>query len=161
HGSRIVLLTASSSRIEMAKATRTYAGTGLLPWLPLVVPSLVDEARVLDFGSLLSAFRAARQAVHDVRPDAIFLLPNSGETLKSRLKKMLFFAFAGFRGPFYGVRLRNSLGFMCREQHAAGLYEHEVFGATRAVEECALEGGRAEHAIRFPLSTAGADAWVS
>ncbi len=43
-----------------------------------------------------------RRTIREEHPDAIFVLPYMGESLAGKLKKLLFFRLAGFKGPIFG-----------------------------------------------------------
>jgi ADP-heptose:LPS heptosyltransferase len=77
-----------------------------------------------------------RRLLSEERPDAVFILANMGETLRSRVKKLVFFRWAGHRGPLFGVAGLPSRGLLRRRQFELRFYEHEVYGPVRAISEC-------------------------
>jgi len=88
-----------------------------------------------------------RRLIAEERPDAVFVLPYSGESLGSKLKKLLYFRLAGFKGPIFGFDGLTTRKILRRSQYQLGLYEHEVYGPVRAISECPTIGIVAEEEI--------------
>lgn len=150
---RIVLLTTSSTALNMRRATQSYTGAqSFLPWLSLVVPTLVDEAVVIPLENWQVGFEQARRCVRDLRPEVTFVLPFSGEDGINRAKKILFLWLAGVHSPLYGIRIYSTTRFMREVQYRAGRFEHQVWGPLRAVMECPLVPTVDEKDVTFPLT---------
>jgi ADP-heptose:LPS heptosyltransferase len=88
-----------------------------------------------------------RSLIAEERPDAVFVLPYMGESWARKIKKMLFFRMAGFRGPIFGFDGLSTHTMFRRSQFQLGIYEHEVYGPVRAISECPAIGTVAEEEI--------------
>jgi ADP-heptose:LPS heptosyltransferase len=144
---RIVLATAVSSMPSMQSISSAYANLDLLPWLEFVMPSLVDSAMSFTMMGPDRGLKSLRHLIAEERPDVMFVLPYMGESLASRLKKLLFFRLAGFKGPIFGFEGLAARRILRRSQYRLGLYEHEVYGSVRAISECPMIGTVAEEEI--------------
>lgn len=150
---RIALLTTATTVKAWQPVTNTYLGQqGSLPWLPFVVPSLVDKAYVFSATDWRAGLAQARQFMREFKPEATFILPYSGEGDTSKLKKLIFLWLAGVRSPVYGWQVRSSTGFMCEVQYRAGMFEHQVWGPLRAVMEHPLIPLIEEENVVLPLT---------
>jgi ADP-heptose:LPS heptosyltransferase len=96
-----------------------------------------------------------RRIIREEHPDVIFVLPYLGDSLAGKLKKLLFFRLAGFKGPIFGFDGLASRRAFERSQYQLGMYEHEVLTAVRAVSECAAIGTVTESEIVQDLSIPG------
>jgi ADP-heptose:LPS heptosyltransferase len=137
---RIILATTASSLPSMQSITRSYADLHSLPWLEFVTPSVVDRALSFPMTGRSRGVQAMRRTIREEHPDVIFVLPYLGESLAGKLKKMLFFRLAGFKGPIFGFDGLPSRRAFARCQYEMGMYEHEVLTAVRSVGECAAIG---------------------
>jgi ADP-heptose:LPS heptosyltransferase len=144
---RIVLATTISSQPSMQVLTSAYANPGSLPWLDFVTPSLADRAESFAMTGEDRGLNPLRSLIAEERPDAVFVLPYMGESLGSKLKKLLFFRLAGFRGPIFGFEGLATRKSFRHSQYQLGLYEHEVYGPVRAINECPAIGSVAEEEI--------------
>jgi ADP-heptose:LPS heptosyltransferase len=124
----------------MQALTRSYADLDALPWLAFVTPAPVDRTVCFVMERYGQAIGAMRRALEEERPDAVFVLPYVGEPLGAKLKKLMFFWMAGFRGPIFGFDGLASRGCLEHRQFRMGLYEHAVFGPVRAISECPAIG---------------------
>jgi ADP-heptose:LPS heptosyltransferase len=149
---RIILASTVSSLPSMQSITSSYADLNSLPWLEFVTPSLVDRAVTFTMNGRDKGVASMRRTIAEEHPDAIFVLPYMGEPLGGKLKKLLFFKLAGFKGPLFGFDGLASRGSFQRGQYQLGLYEHEVLGPVRAVSECGAIGAVAESEIIQDLS---------
>lgn len=137
---RIVLATTTSSIPAVQAITKVYADSESLPWLGFVTPSLVDRAVPFTITGTSRGLDQMSRIIQDERPEAIFVLPYMGETLGAKLRKLVYFRMAGFKGPIFGFDGFQSRGFLRRSQYELGLFEHQVYGPLRAVAECAAIG---------------------
>jgi len=160
---RISLLTTCSTQKSMQTLTKRYV-TSLreLPWLDFVVPSLVDAPCVFSLEEGWRGWREVRHAVKTIRPDCMFFVSASGESFRSRAKKLVFARLAGVRGPVYGWRMHSNRYFLPHVQYRAGMFEHQAQAGLRAIGECAALAGVGEKDVVFPIavdpeSTAWAD----
>jgi len=144
---RIVLATTVSSMPSMQSISSAYANLDLLPWLEFVTPSLVDRAMSFTMMGPDRGLKSLRHLIAEERPDAVFVLPYMAESLVSKLKKLLFFRLAGFKGPIFGFEGLATRKTLRRSQYQLGLYEHEVYGPVRAISECSMIGTVAEEEI--------------
>ena len=159
--SRIVLITTTSSMATMQAITRSYADPKWLPWLDFVVPSLIDHAVPFAMTSIRTGLAHIRTIVREERPDAVFVLPYFGETLGAKLRKLVFFKLAGFKGPIFGFDGFATRGVLRRTQYRLGLYQHEVFGSVCAIAECPAIGSIAESDIVLSAEVPqGATTWA-
>lgn len=146
-GARIVLATTVSSQPSMQVKTSTYANSSSLPWLDFAMPSLADRAESFAMTGPDRGLKLLRRLIAEECPDAVFVLPYTGESIGSKLKKLLFFRMAGFRGPIFGFDGLATRKILRRSQYLLGLYEHEVYGPVRAICECPAIGTVAEEEI--------------
>lgn len=153
---RILLATSVSSLPAMQSITRSYADPNSLPWLEFVTPSLVDRALCFTMSGRSKGLTAIRHMLKQEQPDVLFVLPYMGEPLGARLKKLLFFRLAGFKGPIFGFDALASRGSLQHRQYRLGLYEHAVYGPVRALSECAAIGAVAESELVQEVSIPGA-----
>lgn len=137
---RIVLATTVSSLRSMQTKTKAYADLAALPWLDFVSPSVVDRAVAFEMSGKTRGLGSLRKLLGEEAPDAIFVLPYMGESLPSKLKKLLYFRMAGYRRPIYGFDGFASRLSMRRAQFRLGMYAHEVYGPVQALSECAPIG---------------------
>jgi len=137
---RIVLATTVSAMPSMQSLTKTYANPASLPWLEFVLPSLVNRAESFEMTGSDRGLMHLRRLIAQEHPEAVFVLPNMGESLGSKLRKLLFFRLAGFRGPIFGFDGLAARNILRRAQHRLGLYEHEVYGPISAIAECPTIG---------------------
>ena len=144
---RIVLASTVSSLPSMQVLTSAYANTDSLPWLEFVVPFPVDTAVTFAMTGSDRGLQPLRRIIAEERPDAVFVLPYTGEALGSKLKKLLFFRLAGFKGFIFGFDGLATRASMRRRQYQLGLYEHEVYGPIHAIGECPTIGAVAEEEI--------------
>jgi ADP-heptose:LPS heptosyltransferase len=152
---RIIFATTVSSLPAMQSITSSYADLNALPWLEFVTPSLVDRAVSFTMTGPGKGLAPMRRTIAAERPDAIFVLPYMGESLGGKLRKLLFFRLAGFKGPIFGFEGFASRAGFARSQYRLGLYEHEVYGPVRAVSECAAIGEVAESEMIQELTIPG------
>ena len=158
---RIILATTVSSLPLVQSITSSYADPDALPWLEFVTPSLVDRAVCFTMAGPDRGLATMRRTIREEHPEAIFLLPYIGESLGGRLKKLLFFRLAGFRGPIFGFDGFTSRSHFRRTQYQLGMYEHAVFGPVRAISECAAIGVVEESEIVLQVSIpAAAMSWA-
>lgn len=159
---RIVFVTTVSSRAAMASITSSYADLDALPWLAFITPSPADRAVCFAMSGRSRGLSAMRTVLEDERPDAVFVLPYMAEPLAARLRKLAFFAAAGWKGPIFGFDALASRGSLQHRQYRLGLYEHAVYGPLRAIGECAAVGTVAEHEIVPDIAIPPeAQAWAS
>lgn len=149
---RIILATTVSSLPSMQSITSSYADPNSLPWLEFVTPSVVDRALSFTMAGYDRGLGAIRRTIREEHPDAIFVLPYMGEPLAGKLKKLMFFRLAGFKGPIFGFDGLASRSSFERIQYQLGAYEHAVFGPVRAVSECSAIGAADESEIIQQLS---------
>lgn len=150
---RIALLTTVTTMKAWQSVTNTYLDQqGSLPWLPFVVPSLVDKAYVFSVTDWRTGLAQARQFMREFKPEATFILPYSGEGGTSKLKKLIFLWLAGVRSPVYGWQVRSTTGFIREVQYRAGMFEHQVWGPLRAVMEHPLIPLVEEENVVLPLT---------
>jgi ADP-heptose:LPS heptosyltransferase len=149
---RIILATTVSSLPLLQSIASSYADPNSLPWLEFVTPNLVDRAVCFTMAGPDRGLVTMRRAIREEHPEAIFVLPYIGESLGGKLKKLLFFRLAGFRGPIFGFDGFTSRSHFRRTQYQLGMYEHAVFGPVRAVSECAAIGVVAESEIALQVS---------
>lgn len=126
---RIVLLTTSTTRPNMSRVTRQYAQENWLPWLDLMPAGLVDKVVVMPMAQLRQGARIVRALIASEEPDVMFLIPYSGESVTSKLRKLVFFRLAGVRLPIYGYRVSSTQGWFRQLQADLGMYRHQVLGA--------------------------------
>lgn len=141
---RIVLASTVSSLPSMQALTSTYANTSSLPWLEFVVPFPVDTAVTFAMAGSDRGLKSLRRIISEEHPDVVFVLPYTGEALGGKLKKLLFFRLAGFKGSIFGFDGLTTRASMRRRQYLLGLYEHEVYGPIHAIGECPAIGTVAE-----------------
>jgi ADP-heptose:LPS heptosyltransferase len=158
---RIILATTLSSQPLVQSIASSYADPKSLPWLEFVTPSLVDCAMCFTMAGRDRGLAAMRRAIREEHPGVIFVLPYIGESIGGKLKKLLFFRLAGFRGPIFGFDGLPSRNIFQRSQYQLGMYEHQVFGPVRAVSECAAIGVVEERDIVLQVSVpAGPMNWA-
>lgn len=149
---RIILATTVSSLPLVQSVASAYADPDALPWLEFATPCLVDRAVCFTMAGPDRGLATMRRAIREEHPVAIFLLPYIGESLAGRLKKLLFFRLAGFKGPIFGFDGFTSRSHFRRTQYQLGMYEHAVFGPVRAISECAAIGVVEESEIVLQVS---------
>jgi hypothetical protein len=131
----------------MQSLTSTYANPSSLPWLDFVMPPLVDSVLSFAMTGPDRGLKPLRRLIAEERPDAVFVLPYMGESVGSKLKKLLFFRLAGFRGSIFGFDGLATRQILRGCQYRLGLYEHEVYGPVRAICECPMIGAVTEEEI--------------
>lgn len=158
---KCILLTTPTTNPVVRRAVQNYIGDAkILPWLNFMVPSVIDEA--ITFYSFDSnTFGNLRRRVRAFNPDLTFILSHSGEPGLGLLKKILLLKFLGVRNPVYGWRMRATKSVLREAQQKAGMFEHQVIGALRAVTESPLMPRIEEIKVEFPLSIeSSAENWV-
>ena len=153
---RIILVTTVSSVPAMQSLTRTYADLNALPWLEFVCPSVVDRTVCFTMTGRWHGLEAMRRTLAEEHPDVLFVLPYMGEPLGTRLKKLLFFRLAGYRGSIFGFDALPSRGSLQQQQYQLGLYEHAVMGPVRALGECSAIGPATESELELAVSVPAA-----
>ena len=151
-GARIILATTVSAQPAMQALSASYADLSALPWLDLVVPAPVNRAIAFTMTGRSRGVTDLRRLIREESPDAVFILSNMGETLRSKLKKLVFFRLAGYRGPLFGVDGLAHRGLLRRRQFELGIYEHEVYGPIHAVSECPRIGPVEDSEFRQDVS---------
>ena len=137
---RVILATTASSLPEMQSITGAYADLNALPWLEFVTPAVVNRALSFAMTGRGRGLGAMGSIIREEQPDVIFVLSNLGDSLAGKLRKLVYFRLAGFKGPIFGFDSLASGYTFARSQYQLGLYEHEVLGPARAVSECAAIG---------------------
>lgn len=147
----ITLLTSPTTKSDQRQRVSTYMGSSTeLPWLDLVIPSVLDEA--IEFSPVHPCDLIAdlRARLHDMHPDAAVILAHSGEPGASLLRKLVFLRAVGVTAPVYGWRTRSSMAWLRAAQFEHGKLEHKVLGPLRSVEH--LTGTKVEReSIRFEV----------
>lgn len=152
-GARITLLTTCSTNRRMQELTSRYVSSlHDLPWLGLVTPTLVDQACVFSVLEGVAGLRRMREAVRAANPDCVFILGYSGESFRSRAKKLAFLRLAGARGPVYGWKTRSNRSILPQVQYRAGLFEHQVREALHSIAQCPAVPETPDDEVRFVLN---------
>jgi ADP-heptose:LPS heptosyltransferase len=144
--SKIVLLTAVSLNRKWHHANAVVGGM-------IFGNHLVDE-KVGLLGSDVTNWRRlaeTRQCIKKLDPNMCIFFPFSGEPFRSRLIKMLFLRFLGCRKNLFGYHTDSSLGFFRKIQYEAGMYDHQVSAALKAVKELGINGGEVVFEINIPI----------
>ena len=161
---KIVLMTTVSTSRTMQVVSNGYIkqdSKTSLPWLSFIIPSLINEAFVLNMSDWQFGLAQAQHFAREFTPEMIFILPFSGEGGLSRIKKLLFLWRSGFRCPLYGWRIRADFSFMRNTQFQAEMVEHQVWGPLHAIMECPLISKIDESDITFHVAIDNsAETWV-
>ncbi len=135
--------------LTMASATRKYRGDSRFVAGATVLgdSSVIDEIHLLDNARLTSPsyFREMRASMRELNPDRVVVLPQTGASLLSMLKKLLFLRALGLKRNVSGYRTRQ-ISFLRKTQFGMGLYEHQVVTAMRAA------GAVANEPVEFAVS---------
>ena len=147
-GAKIVLLTASSLNRHWRHRVTVRGGA-------IIADGLFDEKIVLR-GPDLNNWRQLAETRRRIRrwdPDICVFLPFSGEPFRSRLMKMLGLRFLGCRKNLYGYHAASSLGIFRQAQYEAGVHDHQVTAALKAVGELGIK----DDEIRFDIQVSCED----
>jgi ADP-heptose:LPS heptosyltransferase len=158
----IHLLTATTTNRQDHSSTSVYAGSEEPPWASLIVPNVINGVSAFRPFPFAAAIDDARVAVQSTDPDTTFLFPYTGESLTSRLRKLLFLRLAGVRKQVFGVDVTTDLSRFRRLQHELGLCEHQVVTPIRAIVESGWTEQRLEPEISFPIALpSSAEIWAA
>jgi heptosyltransferase-2 len=149
---RITLLTISTTHPDVAATKSTYTGRrDACPWVPFVVPSLVDEAFILSPERPSRLVASARRMLRNERFDVAVLLNDPGLSFGSVLRRMIFLRLAGVCGPVHGWRMQADLKFLRHTQYKAGRLPRRVEGLLRAIEQLPTVTRRKDGRVDFPI----------
>lgn len=137
---RVILATTASSLPSMQSITGSYADLNALPWLEFVTPAVINRALSFTMKGRGRGLGPMRRLIREEQPNAIFVLSNLGDSLAGKLRKLVYFRLAGFKGPIFGFDSLASGPTFAHSQYQLGLYEHEVLGPARALSECVAIG---------------------
>jgi ADP-heptose:LPS heptosyltransferase len=158
---KIVLVTAASANASLVTLAQTYSGTNSLPWLSLMIPSVIDEAICINFASFKGLWIDARRRVVELNPYVAIILANPGDPGLGLLKKIILLRLLGVRTRIYGWRSRASNRWFRQLQYEAGLFDHHVISPLRSIAELPGMFKVEEIKVNFPLYIdSGSQTWV-
>ncbi len=141
-GAKICLLTTPSGN------PKNWGKDFIAGALILTDSSLVD-CRIVFYGDEIKSFKrmfSLRQQIRSLNPELTFIIPQTGERLSSRFKKVIFLRFLGVCSNISGYSLEKSFNLFRKVQFSDGGFDHQVTTALKAV------GASVHERVAFPIS---------
>jgi heptosyltransferase II len=154
---RICIITTTSSHSIQRQKVSAYAGIDSLPWLKLILPSIIDEYIFVSSFDFISFFKIYRQSVRKFNPDLTIHVSEGSSSSLSLVKRIAFLRLLGVKGPILGLDRPRSFRFFRSTQFDAGIYRHRVLALLESLKDIPGIDKYLESPPIFPLMLSQSD----